>query len=104
RNPVTGFRIAHEFILRAIGLRFDVGAKHLLRSDDLLGAVHEINGDGGHLALVVKHLASFFFIEDVEILLITLVGWTAEFFADVIRNPSDLNSTIFVKDRIFLWR
>ena len=67
-------------------------------------SVHKIHGDGRHLALVVKDLASLLFTKDVEILLVTLVGRTAEFLADLIRNPTDLHSTIFVKDRVFLRR
>src|SRR5947207_14673120 len=43
RDPVTGFRIAHQFVRGPISLRLRFTAQNVFARGDLGGAIHEVN-------------------------------------------------------------
>src|SRR5437868_7661867 len=74
RHPVAGFRVTHQFVRGSVSLRFEF-TDDILGRGDLVGAIHEVDRNCCYgLRLVIKDLHGLGIVENIEVLIVTLVA------------------------------
>src|SRR5947207_7386265 len=78
RHPVTGFGIADQFVSGPVSLCLKITAYDVLSCGDLVAATHEVYRNCHYrLRLVIKNLHGLRIVENIKVLLVTLVARAA---------------------------
>src|SRR2546421_3524693 len=106
RNPVTGFRIAHQFVRGPISLRLWFTAENIFGYRDLGSAIHEVNRNCRDRLgrLVIKDLHRLDIIENIEVLIVTFVARATQFLTRFFGGHADTHALEIAKQGLSIIR